>query len=299
MSLVRSAVAAIALTIVLPCVVNLTWLAHAEPTPSQTSACATERIVSIGGDATEILYALGCGDKIIAVDSTSLYPVAALKEKANVGYLRQLATEGVLSVGPGIIIASAQAGPPDVVRALQGAGIRYETLPGNDSAEKVAEKIRFVGKIVGADQKAEALASDVSKRFDALAEKRRSITKPIRAIFILGTSSGRAMLGGTGSTADTVMRLAGAENAAAILSGYKPLTDEALLSMAPDAIITIGREGANDTADRIAKLPGFEQTPAGKAKRVIVMDAHYLLGFGPRTPEAAEELMAALYPIAR
>lgn len=260
---------------------------------------SVEKIVSIGGDATEILYALGLGGRIVAVDSTSLYPEAALKEKSSVGYMRQLTTEGVLSTGGTIIVASASAGPPDVVRALKSSSVRYETLPGNETADNVADKVRFLGKVFSVEDKAEPLASEIKRRFAALAEKRRAIGKPLRALFILGVSGSKAMIGGTGSTADVVLKLAGAENAAAEVSGYKPLTDEALISLAPDVIVTIRRTGVEDTDKYVAALPGFGATPAGKSGRIISMDAHYLLGFGPRTPQAAEELMAAIYPGAR
>jgi ABC-type Fe3+-hydroxamate transport system substrate-binding protein len=58
------------------------------------------RIVSVGGAVTEILYALGLEQRVIAVDTTSLYPPRALAEKPNVGYMRQLSPEGVLALGP-------------------------------------------------------------------------------------------------------------------------------------------------------------------------------------------------------
>lgn len=260
------------------------------------AATGPQRIVSIGGDATEILYALGLGDKIVAVDSTSLYPSAALKEKVNVGYMRQLTTEGVLSTGATLILASAQAGPPDVVRALKGSSIRYETLPGNEGPDQVAEKIRFTGRIFGVSEKADALAGQVTQRFAAIAEKRKKIGKPLKAMFILGINNGRAMVGGKGSTADVVLGLAGAENAAASISGYKPITDEAMLGMAPDVVVTINRGDQSDAKSTVAALAGFKETPAGKAGRIIELDGNYLLGFGPRTPQAVEELMTVLYP---
>ena len=73
-----------------------------------------DRVLSIGGDITEILYALGKQDAIVAVDATSQYPDSALKDKKNVGYMRALSTEGVLSINPTLIFASEGAGPPPV-----------------------------------------------------------------------------------------------------------------------------------------------------------------------------------------
>ena len=274
---------------------SATCAVHAQEA-AKSDAATLDRVVSVGGDATEILYALGLDQKIVAVDSTSMYPKAALETKSNVGYLRQLTTEGVLSTGATILVASAQAGPPDVVRALKSSNIRYETLPGNEAPENIADKVRFVGKLLHVSDKAEVLASDITKRFAALTEKRKAITHKVKAIFILGVNNGRAMVGGTGSTADIVIGLAGAENAAASLHGYKPLTDEALISLAPDVIVTMTREDGGKASEYIAALPGFKDSPAGKAGRIIEMDGNYLLGFGPRTPEAAEELMADFYP---
>ena len=69
-------------------------------TGRNVSIADTGRIVSIGGAVTEILYALGADKKIVGVDSTSLYPPRAMKDKPNVGYMRQLSAEGVLGLRP-------------------------------------------------------------------------------------------------------------------------------------------------------------------------------------------------------
>ncbi len=70
-----------------------------------------QRIVSIGGAVTEILYALGAEDRIVAVDTTSLYPPKAMADKPNVGYMRQLLAEGVLGLNPQLVLAIAGSGP--------------------------------------------------------------------------------------------------------------------------------------------------------------------------------------------
>jgi iron complex transport system substrate-binding protein len=267
----------------------------AAPAKSQAAPSA-ERIVSLGGDATEILYALGLGDRIVAVDSTSVEPPEALKQKPNVGYMRQLSAEGVLSTGATTIVANAQAGPPEVVNALKSANVKFLALPGSESPDNVSEKVRLVGKAFGREAEALKLASAIEAGLKTVTEKRKRITKPVKAIFILGVNNGRASIAGTMTAADTMLRLAGATNAAAELIGYKPLTDEALLGLAPDVVITMRREGATDSRQLIGALPGYRQTPAGRHDRLIEMEAHYLLGFGPRTHEAALDLMARLYP---
>jgi iron complex transport system substrate-binding protein len=265
------------------------------PAPSNAAPSKSERIVSLGGDATEILYALGLQDEIVAVDTTSLSPPQALKEKPNVGYMRALSAEGVLSTGATTIVANAQAGPPEVVNALKSANLRFLALPGNESPHNVAEKILAIGKAFGRDAQAKVLADGVEAGLKEVDERRKKIKTPVRAIFVLGFNSGRATVGGAETTADTMMQLAGATNAADF-KGYKPLTSEALLAIAPEVVITMRREGATDNKTLMASLPGYKESPAGKNDRLIEMDAHYLLGFGPRTHKAALDLMGKLYP---
>jgi heme transport system substrate-binding protein len=262
----------------------------------QVKVADTSRILSIGGDVTEILYALKADDKIIAVDSTSQFPADALKTKANVGYLRALSAEGVLSTNPSLIIAGKDAGPPPVVAVLKASSIPYIEVPDNQTAEGVAAKIRFIASVVGAEAAGDALAKDVENDFALLAEQRAKIGKPKRALFVLSVQNGRATIGGAGTSADAMLKLAGAENVAAAAQGYKPLADEAAVELAPDAIVTMqhGRNGP-PSAD-IGSLKSLQGSPALQSHRVIEMNGLYLLGFGPRCARAARELMIALYP---
>jgi len=104
------------------------------------------------------------------------------------------------------------------------------------------------------------------------------------------------MAGGEGSSADAILRLAGAENAATGFSGYKQMTDEAVLEAAPDVIVMMDRDGDMAVTDAdVQAHPALGATPAARAGAVIRMDGMLLLGFGPRTPEAVEALHAALY----
>jgi iron complex transport system substrate-binding protein len=256
----------------------------------------TSRIVSIGGDVTEILYALKADGSIVAVDSTGQFPADALKTKKVVGYMRALSAEGVLSTNPSVIIAAADAGPPEVVALLKASSVPYVEVPDQRTPEGAAAKIRFIASLVGAEKEGERLAADLERDFALLAKQRANISKPLRAIFVLTAVNGRATVGGTGTSADAMIRLAGAENAAANVEGYKPLVDEAALELAPDAIVTMRRSGAPFRPEDILSVPGLKASPAGQANRVIEMDGLYLLSFGPRSAKAARELMHALYP---
>jgi hypothetical protein len=87
------------------------------------------RIVSVGGAVTEILYALGLADRIVAVDSTSLFPAEALKQKPNVGYMRALSAEGVLGLNPSLVLAIEGSGPKETIAVLEAATVPLVRVP--------------------------------------------------------------------------------------------------------------------------------------------------------------------------
>ena len=122
------------------------------------------------------------------------------------------------------------------------------------------------------------------------AEQRRKV------LFILSAEGGKIMAGGAGTSAAGIIEMAGGLNAAAGFDGYKPITDEAVLASAPDVILMMDRGGDHAAANAdLFALPTLASSPAAQDDAVIRMDGLYLLGFGPRAPQAALELHAALY----
>lgn len=258
----------------------------------------TSRILSIGGDVTEILYALGVGARIVGVDTTSQFPPEALKEKKSVGYMRALSSEGVISVGATVVLASEAAGPAEVVKTLKATSVPYVTISDNSSEVGIVGKVRLIAKVVGAEAEGEKLAQKVQSDFKLLAETRAKLGKPVKALFVLAVQNGRVMVGGRNTSADAILALAGATNAATDATGFKLLPDEAIVALAPDIIVAMRRSSDKDGHDlaQLLSLKGVQSTPAGAAKRVITVDGLYTLGFGPRTPAAARDLMAEFYP---
>ncbi|MFB2549832.1 heme/hemin ABC transporter substrate-binding protein [Ensifer soli] len=254
------------------------------------------RIVSVGGTITEILYALGASDRIVAVDSTSSYPAEA-RAKPNVGYLRALSAEGVLAQTPDLVLAEGDAGPPDVMAILKASAVPVTIVAGAPDGAAIAGKIRDVGAAVGLADKAAPLAKRVDDAFAALAAETAALPQPRkRVLFVLSLANGRIMAGGAKTEADAIIRLAGGVNALTGVEGYKPVTDEAVIAAAPDAILVMQRGEHRATPEQVFAMPAFQTTPAAAGKTLIAMDGLLLLGFGPRTPEAARSLASTLYP---
>lgn len=275
-----------------------TWGALALALLAAGGATAAEagRVLAIGGSVTEIVYALGQGGRLVARDSTSTYPAEAAA-LPDVGYMRALSPEGVLSTGPDLILADADAGPPEAVAAIRAASVPYVEVPSEESAAGVGAKIRVVAGALGDAAAGEALATQVEGAITAAAARGAAEPARRRAIFLLSVEGGRLMAAGEGTGADAMLRLAGAENALGGFHGYKLVSAEAVLAAAPDAVVMMDRGGGGHgaTAAQVFALAGLAGTPAAEAGALVTMDGLFLLGFGPRTAAAVDALHAALY----
>ncbi|MFD1011138.1 heme/hemin ABC transporter substrate-binding protein [Shinella fusca] len=257
----------------------------------------TSKLVTIGGAVTEIVYALGEGDRLVARDSTSMYPEEALK-LPDVGYMRALSPEGVIAVNPTAILAVEGSGPTDALAVLKTAGIPFETVPEGYDRAAILKKIDVVGDFLGVPEKAKALEETVGADLDvAIADAaRRPQSERKRVLFILSFQNGRIMAAGRHTAADGIIGLAGAINATEdTFDGYKPLTDEAVINAKPDVVMVMTRPGAGSTDEEVLAHPAIAVTPAGQNKAVLRMNSLHLLGFGPRTASAIRDLNKELY----
>jgi iron complex transport system substrate-binding protein len=256
----------------------------------------TSRIVSVGGAVTEILYALGLADRVVAIDTTSLFPARALKEKPNVGYMRALSAEGVLGLNPSLVLAIEGAGPKETVSVLEQATVPFVRVPDHYTAEGIVEKVRLIADVAGVHGHGECLAGQVATDLDALEKLRTKITRPKKVMFVLSFLNGKPMVAGRNTAADGIIKLAGGVNAMDGYEGYKQIADEAVIAAAPDAVLVMQRPQDNLDATTVFASPAFSTTPAAAQKSFITMDGLYLLGFGPRTAAAARDLAVSLYP---
>jgi iron complex transport system substrate-binding protein len=263
------------------------------------SAKAGERCpstISIGGAITEIVYKLGKEHCLVGADTTSTYPAEA-KTLPMVGYQRQLSSEGILSLKPELILHTDQAGPLAVLKQIDQAGIKRVVIDDTHSLEAVFEKIRIVAKTFNIEEKGEAIIADLQSQSRNLASKIFE-TSP-KVLFIMQHGGGAPMAGGKDTAADGIITLAGGQNILEF-EGYKPLTPEAFATLNPDMIVTTQESLAQiGGIDGLMQIPGMHLTKAGKDKNIITMDALLILGFGPRTVQAAQELSDSFQKVAQ
>lgn len=257
------------------------------------------RVVTLGSAVTEIVFAVGRGDHVVGVDSSSAYPADRLHDVPRTGYVRALSAEGVLSLDPSLIIGSADVGPPEVIEQLEDAGVPVFILPEDDSFEGAKERVALVGELLGAETEAGEMIAEIDR--DAqLAEDIAEAVPPderARVMFIYARGVGALSVSGTGTSAHAVIELAGGRNAVTEYEGYRPLTAESAVAIDPEVLIFLdsglqsigGKEG-------LPEIPGITETTAFENDRILAFDGTYLLGFGPRVGQAVLELTQALYP---
>ncbi|AFC86514.1 heme/hemin ABC transporter substrate-binding protein [Frateuria aurantia] len=261
------------------------------------AAADPQRVISLGGDVTEIVYALQAQSELVGVDLTSTWPAEAGK-LAQVGYVRQLAAEGILALRPGLILATHDAGPPVVIRQLQDAGVKVRILPEARDPQAVLAKVRSAGHWLERDQGAARLAGRLDGQYRQLAGKTEAMTRHPGVLFLMSAGTAGTLAAGQDTAADAAIRLAGGRNVAVGFKGYKPLSAEALAALAPEVILLMS-ERADSSAEAVLSLPGIADTPAARKHQLIMVDGQALLGFGPRNAERELDLqqrLAAVVP---
>jgi iron complex transport system substrate-binding protein len=258
-----------------------------------TYAKEAKRVITVGGALTEIVYALGAEDSLVGSDTTSYYPAAAEK-LPKVGYKRALSAEGILSLNPDIVILNDEAGPPAVLQQIEAAGTEVIKLKIGRSLDDVEQNITAISKLLNRDQQAAVLLQTINNKNDELTSTIQQQEIPKQVMFILQHGGGSPMVAGAGTAADSIIRLSGAQNVIADYEGYKPLTPEAAVALEPDVIL-ITKQGLEQAGGKegLMKSPGVSLTPAAQKGHIIAMDSLELLGFGPRTVEAALALNQA------
>lgn len=260
----------------------------------QVVAPQTGRILTLGPDVTEIVYALGEGGRIAALDRSSRFPPDTAN-KVNLGYRRQLSAEGVIATNPDLILASEDIGPPEMIEVLQTLQIPVVFVPDENSSDGIARKIALLASVLSREAEGERLAA---KALAELAEA-RALTQAIadderrKVIFLHGLA--RLTAAGAGTAGGTIISLSGGRNVMEETSGYKIVSEERLVELAPDLVVMMSDGRGGPTADEVFANRALAATPAGQTRSLVVLDGAYMTSFGPRTAAAVRDLATAFY----
>lgn len=249
-----------------------------------------ERIVSTAPSNTEILFALGLGERVVGVTEYCDYPQEA-KEKEKIGGFSTVDIEKIVGLNPDLILAAELTGMENIER-LEELGMTVVVLQPKD-VEDILNDIRLAGKITGATSEAAALESDMKERIRAAREKIKGLEKP-EVIYIVWHDP--LMAAGSGTFISDLIDMAGGVNVAGNVEDYKAISLEVVLERDPEVIITPTGMGEQPIYDYVVSQERLSEVSAVKNGRVYKIDQNIVNRAGPRIVDAFEEIVLFIHP---
>jgi len=243
-----------------------------------------KRIVSIAPNCTEILYAIGAGDRVVGVTRFCDYPPEA-KKKPKIGDMNTSA-EAVVALKPDLVLAHALANDSAIAR-LEKLGLTVFAVDPRTLAQ-VARDIRTIGRITARPATAERIASGMERKLAEI--RRRCAKRPVRKVLVVIQSS-PLWAAGPGTFVDEMIRAAHARNVAFdARAGFVTFSKELAISRNPDLIVV----GVKSDADYFLKSREWRRTNAVRNGRVFVINSDLMVRAGPRLVDGLEELAKRL-----
>lgn len=249
----------------------------------------TSKIVVAGGSLTEIMYLLKQEDKIVALDVTSVYPKKA-KEKPSIGYVRNLSTEGILSMSPNLILGEDDMGPPSIIKQLKELSLDVRVINEIQTAEGIVEKIRCVAEIMNLKNESEIIITQqLYPKIEELNKlKSNKNIEGKKVMLVLSMNGSSPIVAGSNTSGDSFIQMIGGKNIYESIEGWQTVSKESIINYNPDYIILPQKElHKNSNVKDLISNPIFSNTNAGKKNNFILDDGMAILGFGPRTINSA------------
>ncbi len=219
-----------------------------------------------------------------------------------VGYIRNVTPEGILSMRPDMIIATETLGPPAAKKMLKQMGANVVWIPEPNSPEALEKGLREVGETLGKSAKAEEIIVEVRAKLAETADVAKRWSNRPTAVFFLSppSSSGGGQAGGDDTRSAELISLAGGENAVDF-QGFQVMSIESLIKTDPDVIfvgVSDGHGASPESVEAMRHLPGLAGTKAVKNNAIYSVPLDDL-SFGPRLGDAVQRWNAHLAEAAK
>jgi len=252
------------------------------------------RVVSMAPGITEMLFALGAGDKLVGVDVFSDYPEAAL-DVPRIGDYHAISVEAVVAAKPDVVLASTIHKTP--VEQLEQLGIKCLVIEPR-SIDDVCRDLELLAGLLGREDAAKGVVSDIRAKLAGVAAKLAGVPEEQRPLVFYEVWDDPLMTAGANTYTNEVIVLAGGRNLGADLTGDYPMIGfEVVVARNPEAIVfPTFHGGVPLTPERLAQRPGWAAVSAVRDGRIHGIDADIMARGGPRLADAVVEMARLLYP---
>ncbi len=254
-----------------------------------------QRIISLAPSNTEILFALGLADSVVAVTDYCNYPPEA-KEKPSIGGFSTPNIEKVVALSPDLVLATS-IHQKQVIPNLEQRGITVFALA-PQTLDEVLEAITLVGKITGKDKEASQLVTEMQTRINTVTDKTSSLTQSQRLRVFYVTWHDPLKTAGAGTLHDELIQKAGGTNIAQSLTGYAGISLETVIEANPEVIVAgVGMGSGADAPLQFAMTePRLRNTDARQNSRVYSIDVDLVGRAGPRIADALMKFAEMIHP---
>lgn len=249
------------------------------------------RIVVTGGTLTDIVFALGGDDHVVAVDTSSVSPARG-QQKPKVGYYRELAAEGVLSVSPTHLWALEGTGSNQTVRQIERAGVSVVRFAKPDSIDELIELIDRVGALLAREAQAQALVASMKRDLEqVLRDTQSGDARPMpNALFVLQASERGIVAAGQDTVPNLLFDYAHVSNMVSH-RGYKPVSSEFLAVSQPDFLVAPSHVvDAYGGREQFCAQSGLRLIAAARDCKLLVLDSLLALGMTTEIAHAIQQV---------
>lgn len=251
-----------------------------------------ETIVSLQPSNTEILFSLGVGDKIVGATDFDLYPAAA-QEIERVSDTTTLNAERIVELNPDVVVAYI-IGEKAQIDQLEAAGIKVFVIESATSFDDVYSDIVQLSEVMGIEETGEKVVADVQAQIASVEEKVATVETKKKVYYEISPSPDIWTSGG-GTFQQEILTAAGVENVFAEQSGWLSVTDEDVIALNPEAIITTANY-LDDAVGELLSRSGWDTVQAVINQEVYLVDGEVLTRPATRIGEAVELVAKTVYP---
>jgi iron complex transport system substrate-binding protein len=251
-----------------------------------------QRIVSVAPSVTEILFALGLGDRLVGVSSYCQFPPEALRKEKVGGYINP-SLEKIVALRPDLVIGIAEGDLKTFVDRLAGLQIPvYITHPKDVSG--VLASMENIGRVTFSLESARKITRRMKERIEAVEAKVRGRPRP-RVLHVLNFDP--LLSAGKGTFVDDLIRLAGGRNIAEKASGkYPRFSMEEVLAQDPEVIVLASMKSQDPLNEERRQWERWKTLSAVRRGRIVVLDPDLIHRPSPRIVDGLEEMARALHP---
>ena len=251
-----------------------------------------EKIISLIPSDTEIIYAFGLGDRLIAVSDYCNYP-GDVRNKQKLDSGSKTNVEAIIGLDPDVVVMGKMAQTDAQYKQLEEAGINLIVTDATNIADTY-RMIELLGKAFGTEARAAQIVTEMKTGFAAIQDRIKG--KPEGRVYIeVSPVEYGPWTCGKGTFQDELLRLVGAKNIFDDIEGWQKVSEEQVIERNPDFIITTDMYSNPDPVAEIAGREAWANVTAVKKSQVFLTDGDRLARPGPRLVEAAEELVSVIH----